>query len=297
MGIESDKVVYEYLSRVGDVAQQRQLPSAVRMRLVSQLRDEIDERRARAGVDTPAAVRRIIARLGSPDDVVSAAGPGAGAGSGAGSGVAPGAVVGVPAPREAESEPAVVEPRGVEPRVVERGARGDWWQERGPFGDEVPGFVGGIEIAEVLRPPVAEPVAGEEADAEEEVPAEEAPKRRLPRLPSLRGWGSPLLLLAAGLLVAGAVLGNLVPLAFGWLIVYLSRRLSRNEVRVAVMGLPGAALACGLLWLWGRAAGRWGEPIADGAMSDAVGEAWPWVVRGAAVSSAVFLVWRARRRG
>ncbi|MBK3647921.1 hypothetical protein JHN46_45935, partial [Streptomyces sp. MBT33] len=74
MGIESDKVVYEYLSRVGDVAQQRQLPSAARMRLVSELRNEIDRRRAKATVDSPAAVRRIINRLGSPDEVVDAAG-------------------------------------------------------------------------------------------------------------------------------------------------------------------------------------------------------------------------------
>ncbi|MEU3254414.1 hypothetical protein [Streptomyces sp. NPDC006997] len=281
MGIESDKVVYEYLSRVGDVAQQRQLPSGVRMRLVSQLRDEIDERRARAVVDSPAAVRRIIARLGSPDDVVSAAGPG------------------VPAQRDVEAEaevagsPPVVEPRVVEPRVVERGARSDWWRERGPFGDEVPGFVGGIEIAEVLRPPA---VAAEGAVEEEAVEEEAAVVKRRFRVPSLRGWGSPLLLLAAGLLVAGAVTGNPVPLAFGWVIVYLSRRLSRNEMRVAVMGLPGAAVACGVLWLWGRAAGQWGAHIDDGAMSGAIGATWPWVVRGAAVSSAVFLVWRARRR-
>ncbi|MBK3638998.1 hypothetical protein JHN52_40505, partial [Streptomyces sp. MBT97] len=73
MGIESDQVVYEYLSRVGDVAQQRQLSSAERMRLVSELRDEIDRRRAKAAVDSPAAVRRIIDRLGSPDDLVAAA--------------------------------------------------------------------------------------------------------------------------------------------------------------------------------------------------------------------------------
>ncbi|MDX3118759.1 hypothetical protein PV461_36140, partial [Streptomyces scabiei] len=80
MGIESDQVVYEYLSRVGDIAQQRQLSSATRMRLVSELRDEIDRRRAKAAVDSPAAVRRIIDRLGSPDDIVAAA---AGTGSGA----------------------------------------------------------------------------------------------------------------------------------------------------------------------------------------------------------------------
>ena len=71
MGIESDKVVYEYLSRVGDVAQQRQLPSSTRMRLVTELRNEIDRRRAKTTVDSPAAVRRILAYVaratGTPD--------------------------------------------------------------------------------------------------------------------------------------------------------------------------------------------------------------------------------------
>ncbi|MGW4109045.1 hypothetical protein ACWEGV_39840, partial [Streptomyces sp. NPDC004976] len=78
VGIESDQVVYEYLSRVGDVAQQRQLPSAARMRLVAELRDEIDRRRARAVVDSPAAVRRIISRIGTPTEVVVAAEDGSG---------------------------------------------------------------------------------------------------------------------------------------------------------------------------------------------------------------------------
>ncbi|KOV18455.1 membrane protein, partial [Streptomyces sp. XY152] len=61
------------MSRVGDVAQQRQLPSAARMRLVAELRDEIDRRRAKAVVDSPAAVRRIISRMGTPTEVVTAA--------------------------------------------------------------------------------------------------------------------------------------------------------------------------------------------------------------------------------
>lgn len=74
MGIESDQVVFEYLSRVGDVAQQRQLPSATRMRLVSELRNEIDRHRAKTTVDSPAAVRRILDRLGDPADIVTAAG-------------------------------------------------------------------------------------------------------------------------------------------------------------------------------------------------------------------------------
>ncbi|MYU64662.1 hypothetical protein GTY91_18440, partial [Streptomyces sp. SID69] len=83
MGIESDKVVYEYLSRVGDIASRRQLPSSTRMRLVSELRNEIDRDRARATVDSPAAVRRILDRLGTPDEVVEAAG-GTGPAGGAG---------------------------------------------------------------------------------------------------------------------------------------------------------------------------------------------------------------------
>src|SRR5690606_16734944 len=79
VGIESDQVVYEYLSRVGDVAQQRRLPSAARMRLVAELRDEIDRSRAKAAVDSPAAVRRIISRIGTPHRVVVAAEDGTGA--------------------------------------------------------------------------------------------------------------------------------------------------------------------------------------------------------------------------
>ncbi|MCZ4516495.1 hypothetical protein O3Q52_52010, partial [Streptomyces sp. ActVer] len=82
MGIESDQVVYEYLSRVGDVAQQRQLPSGIRMRLVSELRNEIDRRRAKATVDSPAAVRRILERLGTPESVVAAANADTGGGEG-----------------------------------------------------------------------------------------------------------------------------------------------------------------------------------------------------------------------
>ncbi|MCA1275468.1 hypothetical protein LCE32_36515, partial [Streptomyces sp. 7G] len=73
VGIESDQLVYDYLSRVGDLAQQQQLSSGARMRLVSTLRGEIDRRRTTEGADSPAAVRRIIGRLGSPDELGAAA--------------------------------------------------------------------------------------------------------------------------------------------------------------------------------------------------------------------------------
>ncbi|XHM67991.1 hypothetical protein ACE6JH_15875 [Streptomyces nigra] len=330
MGIESDQVVYEYLSRVGDVAQQRQLPSATRMRLVNELRGEIDRRRAKAPVDSPAAVRRIIARLGSPDDVVTAAGerppPRA------------------PRPRRARSPPCPPSRPATTPRppgapracagwcrarapprrpgpprpppphlatAAELGGsalRPDWWEvdstPLGP-GEDIPGFVGGVEIPEMLRRPPAKdapgtkdpaPAAVEQAD---DTVVDEAPKRRRllrrPALPESR-WNNPLLLAAAALLVAGAFLGNLVVLLVGWLIAWGSRRLSDTETKWAVVILPGLSLTAGVVWLWGRATGRWGEALVQGETNAAVVETWPWVVRGAAVASALFIVWRSQRR-
>ncbi|MFJ5264291.1 hypothetical protein ACIQAC_27910 [Streptomyces sp. NPDC088387] len=320
MGIESDQVVYEYLSRVGDVAQQRQLPSSTRMRLVSQLRDEIDRRRAKVSVDSPAAVRRILTGLGSPDEIVAAAGGTAGAPD------TPTAVpvqrdgdeeTGrgkrlrrvVPRPRPADPAPPAAE-AGFSPHVApahELGDSGgmppDWWRTEGsPFagGDEVPGFVGGVEIPELLKPPPrkkpaveAEPEPAVEADVAPDEP-KQSRVRRL-RVPAVREWNNPLLLLAAALLVAGAVLGNLLALAVGWLIAWASRRLTTAEMKWAVMGLPAVALAGGAVWLWGRNEGRWGAPITEGHMSEALTETWPWVLRAAALASALFLTWRSQR--
>ncbi|MET9774748.1 hypothetical protein ABZ023_10865 [Streptomyces sp. NPDC006367] len=350
MGIESDQVVYEYLSRVGDVAQQRQLPSATRMRLVSELRDEIDRHRAKTVVDSPAAVRRILDRLGSPDDVVDAAG-----GTSPGAPPAPSAAVpvqrddgperrgrtdgpgkpqrrkglrrAVPRPRPADPPPAPG-PAAAPPHLASAQELGDsavqpdWWRvDDGPFGgggDSVPGFVGGVEIPDLLKPPPREEPAGKtpatgrnpaagkapaDTAEEETAPAADAPgrggrpvraaRRRL--WPEGR-WNNPLLLLAAALLIAGAVLGSLVPLGLGWLIAYLSRRLTPAQAKWAVLGLPGTVAAAGIVWLWGRREGRWGDPVTEGQMADAVAETWPWVLRAAAVATALYLLWRSRPR-
>ncbi|MFG3294612.1 hypothetical protein ACGF3G_38135 [Streptomyces sp. NPDC048179] len=313
MGIESDQVVYEYLSRVGDIAHQRQLSSGDRMRLVSGLRNEIDRHRAKTTVDSPAAVRRILDRLGTPDEVVEAAG-----GTAEAAAVPPAAAV--PVQRDAapdgraESADPAEDLRRVVPRPRPAGTddgsgQPDWWRvDSSPFGDGdgVPGFVGGVEIPEMLRKPrprKEEPEAG--ADGAPEEAAAKAPeaeagtdgqRRRLRVLPRPAvGWSNPLLLLAAAALVVGAVLGNWFALLLGWLIAYGSRRLTPAETKLAVMWVPGLSVAAGLIWLWGRSAGRWGAPIAEGHMSGAVAETWPWVVRGAAVASALFLVWRSQR--
>lgn len=193
----------------------------------------------------------------------------------------------------------------------------------------MPGFVGGVEIPELLKPPPKHEDEGDDEDAtgdeddpaksskfpkpsksskpakpsrapktEKPAPVEEAdvavaPRRRLPRPGN---WSNPLLLLAAVLLVAGAALGNWFALGLGWLIAWASRRLSPVESKWAVLGMPGLAVTAGVVWLWGRTDGRWGDPIVKGHMNEAVAQTWPWVVRGAAVASALYLVWRSQRR-
>ncbi|MFE7778676.1 hypothetical protein ACFU5O_33295 [Streptomyces sp. NPDC057445] len=337
MGIESDQLVFDYLSRVGDLAQQRQLPSGTRMQLVSSLRNEIDRQRAKYDTDSPAAVRRILGRLGTPDEVVTAAADGAGIQGATGTDPVSAA------PRPAVSRPAVPEQRArsgrrfiPRPRRTAKpdlappsaaspphlagmhelgpsGGEPDWWRV-GPGGDSgIGGFVGGVEVAEILRPPPGkdaeeEPDGTELEGAADPVPVgdpETVPARRrwLPRVrrrgadtvrPSL---GNPLLLAAAALLVIGTVIGSWLALAFGWLLAYASRTLSRAEAKWAVLGLPGAVAAAAAVWLWGRVNGRWGEPIPPGgdAMAEALATTWPWALRSAAIATALYLVWRARR--
>ncbi|MFJ8882780.1 hypothetical protein ACIRJR_05140 [Streptomyces sp. NPDC102402] len=376
MGIESDQLVYDYLSRVGDLAQQQQLSSGARMRLVATLRGEIDRQRGTDGSDSPAVVRRILGRLGAPGELVSAAAesgdgevplppPRADAATGADSsrGV-PRARRGVlrkDASRKGESPdaataghadsrprgPALGEPdpdwpsasaphmAGLGPEAS--GAEPEWWRiEPGPFGGtaqggpgvmgmgtSVPGFVGGLESPELFGLPGAPkaPAPRPPADAEEPAPpAEEkgpaAPPAAPPAVPRPRmrlrprrprkavvdaeavarpRLAHPLLLLAAALLVAGAVLGSWLALAGGWLLAYSSRRFSRAEAKWVALGLPGLVVGGAFVWLWGRMEGRWGEPLAESAMGDAMTDVWPVVVRVAAVASALYLVWRSRR--
>ncbi|WP_395362208.1 hypothetical protein ACHGLA_20725 [Streptomyces sp. YH02] len=362
MGIESDQLVYDYLSRVGDLAQQRQLPASDRMRLVATLRNEIDRRRATHGEESPAAIRGILGALGTPDEVVERVeGPGAaapptppskpakkpvpkpraGERTGKRLGWVPGSRrsrEGTPKPKPTPKPTPTPAPEAPDAAVADTtdavslaGADvgTDWWQV--DAADGLPGFVGGVERPDLFKEPVAEedddedqdrdgegdwgddedaadPLPGKrrrlarillrrrqtapeaEPDADEGTEPEAAPVSRL-RLTS------PFVLLAALLLLGGALFGSLVALAAGWLIAYASRRLTPGEVKGAVLVIPGLAAASGMAWLWGRVEGRWGEPVAAGgeAMGAAISETWPWVLRGAAVASALFLLWRARR--
>ncbi|MFE5907560.1 hypothetical protein ACFQ6B_00475 [Streptomyces wedmorensis] len=358
MGIESDQLVYDYLSRVGDLAQQQHLPAGDRIRLVSGLRDEIDRRRATHGEESPAAVRGILGSLGTPDEVVGRAG--------APDPSSP-AQPPVPEPRPADDADTAPRPRRTSaprptgdvpnPRTSGRTAPGrtasdpaapgrtasgrtlpgstapgrtaapasgaagpgaakpDWWRKTDDDDPERPPlFSGGLERPDLFAPPVEE---DDEEETEEHPPAKRRLLARVLRLrkdtapavdeepeaaaepatrPRLR-LGNPFVVLAALLLLGGAVFGSLVALAAGWLLAYASRRLTPAEAKTAVLVIPGLAATAAAVWLWGRVGGRWGAPVAPGgeALGAAISEAWPWTLKAAAVSSALFLLWRSRR--
>ncbi|KPI04725.1 hypothetical protein OV450_4093 [Actinobacteria bacterium OV450] len=334
MGIESDHLVYEYLSRVGDLAQRRQLSSGDRMRLVAGLRDEIDRRRAKYEPETPAAVRRILERIGTPEEVLDGVGASPAPATSAATPDQPPAVPiqrgpgrlrrkAVPEPRPADTAPAPPHLAGLDELGADGGAEPDWWRVApGPYGagPQVEGFAGGVEIAELFRDPAQEkpdPVrgpagagpadaaasgvrglvaylkkrreakaAGTAADAEA-APAVGAAPRPKPHA---------FLLLAAVVLVAGAVTGWWLLLIGGWLIAYASRVLGPTERKAVVFGLPGAVFAGAVVWLWGRLEHRWGAPLTDEGLGVAFQDMWPWLARGAAVASALYLTWRSRRR-
>ncbi|MEU1617677.1 hypothetical protein ABZ479_10270 [Streptomyces sp. NPDC005722] len=272
---ESDRLVLDYLSKVGDLAQTA-LPADRRRDLVAQLRKDID--RERHGSDNPAVVRRILGRMGAPDTVVQEA-------------------AAVPAPRTPQ-EPAPAEPEWW--RLPEQRTQPTRSPSRRPVpGDEVaglPGMTGGliIPVDPEEEEPEAVPADGKEepGSAPEPEAAAAAPAKARARL----RWRAGVLETAAALLLlAGAVLGSWIALLAGWAVAYGSRRLSRRASRFAALGLPGLTAAAALTWIWGRFAGRWGEPIPEGGLDSAIADALPTVVRIAAVASAAFLLWRGSR--
>ncbi|MCX4691840.1 hypothetical protein [Streptomyces sp. NBC_01408] len=335
MGIESDHLVYEYLSRVGDLAQRRQLSSGDRMRLVAGLRDEIDRRRAKYEPETPAAVRRILDRIGTPEEVLdtlaatgtpSAAAPDPGPAPAVPTQRGPGRLrrKSTPEPRPA-AEPVNVPPHlaGLDELGPSGGAEPDWWRvAAGPYGagPQVEGFAGGIEIPDLYEEgreeaEEAQPAAGAAAPAsagergrtlvrflrerrrarKEAQAAKPAPAAPAAAAAAPRPRPNTFLLLAAAVLVAGVISSYWLLLVVGWLLPYASRLLGPAERKWAVFGPPGVVVAGAGVWLWGRMNGKWGEVLAEDQLSGALTGMWPWLLRGAGLASAAYLVWRSRR--
>lgn len=315
MGIESDHLVYEYLSRVGDLAAQRQLSSGDRMRLVSGLRDEIDRRRAKYEPDTPAAVRGILERIGTPEEVLDTVG----AARASAPPPAVAAVPTVPTQRGAENLPRNVPPHlaGLDELGPSGGAEPDWWSlspggsRRGP---QVEGFAGGIEIPDLFGEEAEEERAAREARAKDPAqdpdagPAAAAgglvrflrDRREKKKAAAPEGEPRPrphaFLVLAAVLLLAGALTAYWLLLGAGALVAYASRVLGPRERKWVLLGLPAAVFTLAMLWLWGRAAGNWGTPIPSDQVGPSFQSLWPTLARTAATLTAAYLLWRSRRR-
>ncbi|MDH6126253.1 hypothetical protein [Kitasatospora sp. GP82] len=155
----------------------------------------------------------------------------------------------------------------------------------------------------------ADPAAGpripdqRKESAEEEQPGIEgalASDGQPPRSVGLLSGRRPslLLLVAAIVLLAGAVTGQILVMLIGWAAAYLSAKLGDFTKKFAVFGIPLISMTGSTVWFWGRSQGRWGSPLTPGEQLNH--EAWaaaPGVLRLAAVLSALFLlVLNLRRR-
>lgn len=326
MGIEGDQLVFDYLSRVGDLAHGVSMSAGERAALVVRLREEIGRKRAEAGgADGRGDVQRILKKMGRPEDVVAAAAE-------AGQGAPPSVAVPAPRPTTDAAPPAGPEvPVGAARTPPQRPPAPDTYWPDGEIG----GFTGGIEIPEMLRPPaerradlVDVPAGPDEGTAVEQVPgqqpdpsqgtAKNAPKpskngakngakeaakaaakgkfgvargRRRLRAAAAQARGrvgGPVELLGALVLFAAAVLAELPAFVLGWALAYWSPRLSRREAQWATFGMPGLVAGGYVVWLLG-------STNANVALGGALADHWPWLLRGGALASAVFLLYRARR--
>jgi hypothetical protein len=344
VGIEGEQLVLDYLSKVGDLAHTTSMSAAERAALVGRLRNEIGQQRSRVdGEESRSDIKKILRGMGRPEDVVANASGGgtvtapvpaqAAAPAPAPSAPAspaepartqraplfsfrkprPAAPAADPEPAPQAPEPAAAVPEEDLPDLTEQPKPPELYWPDGQIG----GFVGGIEVPEMLRPPVEErkdlkPAAPAPlAPAVEAAPpaAEAAPAAEPAAPPPPTGWrranaairgtnrhmGGPIELIGALLLVAGAALTEIAPLAIGWLLAYWSPRLSRREAQWATFGGPGLVFGGYLAWLFGRVNAYWGEPLVDTTAGDQLSETWPLLLRLSAVASAALLVWRARR--
>ncbi|GAB2577612.1 hypothetical protein GCM10027168_08210 [Streptomyces capparidis] len=303
-GIENERLVHEYLSRVGDLARVA-LPAERRRELVVRLREEIERARAEEE-DGPAGVRRVLGRLGSPDAVVEAE-----VYRRVAEGVPPpfpGDGLAPPFPGDTSRPGPALDPEWW--RVPDRGAA------RNPLLDPPDDL--GLALPAPRTPPDGAKDTARQAKAgplrrllrrprdgapgtpsEGGTPSEDGSAARPARGGLLSGRG---LLLhwrevaAAGLLVGGTVAGSWLAVLVGWLLAYYSARLTRAEAQMAAVGIPAASAAAAAVYLWGRAEGRWGEPLPEDRLRPVLEDLLPVMVRVAALGSALFLLWRAHRR-
>lgn len=283
MDFECDRMVLEYLGKVGDAAQ-RKLRPADRARLVERVRTQIDSERERNRAQTPAAVQIILDRIGPPDAVVANEAfrvpePGRGGGGGDDAGG-----LSLRGSRTATIAAQIGFRPDASPIPAQRDGSGDQAMEAVPIQPIGDGLIGWPAYPIGIAPERA----GAWEGAEEIVGPE--PVRRKP----LRT--SPRELITIALLIVGATVGSIVVVVIGLLVAFTSAVWSEREQQTAGWVIPGVTVAGFATALWLRANDWAGDDLTRSQAVDRFEElVVPTLFRVIGAAAAVYLLFRLLR--
>ncbi|MGW0658227.1 hypothetical protein [Streptodolium elevatio] len=281
MDFECDRLVLQYLGEVGDAAQ-RKLRPADRARLVERLRGEIDQERERGNANTPAAVKGILTRLGTPDAVVAnevfrvPEYSGHAAQAGAGMDASGGAAV------RGSRTATIAAQIGFRPDASPVPSQRDGSEEQAmsatpimPVGDGLIGWPAyPIGIA---------PGGASQWEGVEEIVGPE-PVQRVPLRASVRE------LVTIVLLVVGAMVGSAVVVVIGLLVAFTSALWTLGEKRMAGFTIPIVTVAGFATAMWLRATDRAGTDLTRSQAWDRFEDLLPTMPRVFGAAAAVYLL-------
>ncbi|UGQ14805.1 hypothetical protein LO772_15265 [Yinghuangia sp. ASG 101] len=275
MDFECDRLVLQYLGEVGDVAQ-RKLRPADRARLVERLRTQINTERERGNANTPAGVKGILTRIGSPEAVVA------------------NESFRVPAPGSGDDDGGL---RGS--RTATIAAQIGFRPDASPIpsqregAEEAAGAVAVRQIGDGLIGWPAYPIGiapenASEWEGPDEIVGPE-PVRRVPLKASLRE------LIAIALLVVGATVGSAVVVVIGLLVVFTSALWSPSEKQMAGFWIPGVTIAAYVTAMWLRATDNAGVDLTRSQAVQRFEDLLPTMPRIFGAAAAVYLLFRLLR--
>ncbi|WP_436776822.1 hypothetical protein [Yinghuangia sp. YIM S09857] len=280
MDFECDRLVLQYLGEVGDAAQ-RKLRPADRARLVERLRGEIEQERERGNANTPAGVKGILTRLGSPDAVVAnevfrVPESGQAATAGAGMDSSGGAAV------RGSRTATIAAQIGFRPDASPVPSQRDGSEEQAmsatpmqPVGD---GLIGWPAYPIGIAPP-----GSAQWEGVEEIVGPE-PVRRVPLRASVRE------LVTIVLLVVGAMVGSAVVVVIGLLVAFTSALWSLGEKRMAGFTIPLVTVAAFGTAMWLRATDRAGTDLTARQAWERFEDLLPTMPRVFGAAAAVYLL-------
>lgn len=281
MDFECDRLVLQYLGEVGDAAQ-RKLRPADRARLVERLRGEIDQERERGNANTPAAVKGILTRLGTPDAVVAnevfrvPEYSGGAAQAGAGMDSSGGAAV------RGSRTATIAAQIGFRPDASPVPSQRDGSEEQAMSATPIQPVGDGL-IGWPAYPIGIAPGGASQWEGVEEIVGPE-PVRRVPLRASVRE------LITIVLLVVGAMVGSAVVVVIGLLVAFTSALWSADEKRMAGFTIPIVTVAGFATAMWLRATDRAGTDLTSSQAWDRFEDLLPTMPRVFGAAAAVYLL-------